>query len=92
MRRLVFADDLFQLSKVPLQKTVHVVKKAIENLSGCKFQDCLHLFPIDTFSSNALKIFVFAIGDNDSLKLKRTTKCLDVNCSFLLLQTSLQNT
>ncbi|XP_022967167.1 outer envelope protein 64, mitochondrial [Cucurbita maxima] len=34
MRRLVFADDLFQLSKVPLQKTVHVVKKAIENLSG----------------------------------------------------------
>ncbi|XP_022141957.1 outer envelope protein 64, mitochondrial [Momordica charantia] len=34
MRRLVFADDLFQLSKVPLQKTVHVVKKAIESLSG----------------------------------------------------------
>ncbi|KAI9177878.1 hypothetical protein LWI28_020220 [Acer negundo] len=33
-RRLVFADDLFQLSKVPKQKTVHVICKAIESLSG----------------------------------------------------------
>ncbi|XP_048337459.2 outer envelope protein 64, mitochondrial isoform X1 [Ziziphus jujuba] len=33
-RRFVFADDLFQLSKVPTQKTVYVVVKAIENLSG----------------------------------------------------------
>ncbi|XP_022744382.1 outer envelope protein 64, mitochondrial-like isoform X3 [Durio zibethinus] len=33
-RRLVFADDLFQLSKVPKQKTVYVVGKAIEKLSG----------------------------------------------------------
>ncbi|KAJ7968214.1 outer envelope protein 64, mitochondrial [Quillaja saponaria] len=34
VRRLIFADDLFQLSKVPLQKTVHVISKTIENLSG----------------------------------------------------------
>uniref|UniRef100_A0A2N9HR32 Amidase domain-containing protein n=1 Tax=Fagus sylvatica TaxID=28930 RepID=A0A2N9HR32_FAGSY len=33
-RRLIFADDLFQLSKVPTQKTLYVVSKAIENLSG----------------------------------------------------------
>ncbi|XP_039037954.1 outer envelope protein 64, mitochondrial-like isoform X1 [Hibiscus syriacus] len=33
-RQLVFADDLFQLSKVPRQKTVHVVSKAVEKLSG----------------------------------------------------------
>ncbi|KAE8716774.1 Outer envelope protein 64 [Hibiscus syriacus] len=33
-RQLVFADDLFQLSKVPSQKTVHVVSKAVEKLSG----------------------------------------------------------
>ncbi|KAM6554529.1 hypothetical protein CsatB_015291 [Cannabis sativa] len=33
-RRLIFADDLFQLSKIPTQRTVHVVSKAIENLSG----------------------------------------------------------
>lgn len=58
MRRLVFADDLFQLSKVPLQKTVHVVKKAIENLSGCKFQDRSHVFPIEAFSSSALKVIL----------------------------------
>lgn len=38
-RRLVFADDLFQLSKVPKQKTVYVVSKAIEKLSGCKLHD-----------------------------------------------------
>ncbi|XP_057978067.1 outer envelope protein 64, mitochondrial [Malania oleifera] len=33
-RRFIFADDLFQLSKVPKQKTVHVVSKVTENLSG----------------------------------------------------------
>ena len=36
VRRLMIADDLFQLSKVPKQKTVHVVNKVAENLSGCK--------------------------------------------------------
>lgn len=35
-RRLIFADDLFQLSKIPTQRTVQVVRKVIENLSGCK--------------------------------------------------------
>lgn len=38
-RRLIFADDLFQLSKVPTEKTVQVVAKAIERLSGCKLPD-----------------------------------------------------
>ena len=37
-RRLIFADDLFQLSKVPKQKAEGVIGKAIENLSGCKLQ------------------------------------------------------
>lgn len=36
-RHIIIADDLFQLSKVPPQKTVSVVSKAIEKLSGCKF-------------------------------------------------------
>ncbi|XP_030944215.1 outer envelope protein 64, mitochondrial isoform X2 [Quercus lobata] len=35
-RRLIFADDLFQFSKVPPQKILNVVNKAIENLSGYK--------------------------------------------------------
>ncbi|KAL6329680.1 hypothetical protein AAG906_026417 [Vitis piasezkii] len=34
VRNLMIADDLFQLSKVPKQKTVHVVNKVAENLSG----------------------------------------------------------
>ncbi|KAK9286325.1 hypothetical protein L1049_014716 [Liquidambar formosana] len=33
-RRFIFAEDFFQLSKVPKQKTVYVVCKVIENLSG----------------------------------------------------------
>lgn len=33
-RRLIFADDLFQLLNVPKQKTVRVIAKAIEKLSG----------------------------------------------------------
>lgn len=36
-RRLIFVDDCFQFSKVPKQKTLHVVRKAAEKLSGCKF-------------------------------------------------------
>ncbi|XP_031261234.1 outer envelope protein 64, mitochondrial isoform X4 [Pistacia vera] len=34
--RLIFADDVFQLSKVPKLKTLHVISKAIERLSGYK--------------------------------------------------------
>ncbi|KAA8536460.1 hypothetical protein F0562_028938 [Nyssa sinensis] len=33
-RHFIIADDLFQLSKVPKQKTVHVVNKVTEKLSG----------------------------------------------------------
>ncbi|KAL8540560.1 hypothetical protein ACS0TY_001988 [Phlomoides rotata] len=40
-RHIIIADDLFQLSKVPMQKTVHVVRKAVEKLSG--YQTPKHL-------------------------------------------------
>nr|DAD41113.1 TPA_asm: hypothetical protein HUJ06_015436 [Nelumbo nucifera] len=33
-RRFIFADDCFQLSKVPKQKSVYVVNRSTENLSG----------------------------------------------------------
>ncbi|XP_057419615.1 outer envelope protein 64, mitochondrial-like isoform X2 [Lotus japonicus] len=33
-RRIIFADDLFQLSKVATQKTIYAIGKAIENMSG----------------------------------------------------------
>lgn len=45
-RRIVVADDLFQLSKVPQQKTVYIVSKVTEKLSGCKFL-CPRLFNIE---------------------------------------------
>ena len=35
-RRFIIADDCFELSRVPKEKSVHVLKKAIEGLSGCK--------------------------------------------------------
>ncbi|WVZ22266.1 hypothetical protein V8G54_000810 [Vigna mungo] len=38
-RRIIFADDLFQLSTIPTQRTIHVIGKAIENMSGCKLLD-----------------------------------------------------
>lgn len=40
-RRLIFADDLFQLSKVPKQKAEVVINKAIENLS--RYQPQQHI-------------------------------------------------
>lgn len=43
-RCLIFADDLFQLSKVPRQKTDYVIRKAIENLCGCKLQGFFFFF------------------------------------------------
>ncbi|GMH03011.1 hypothetical protein Nepgr_004850 [Nepenthes gracilis] len=33
-RRILLADDLFELSQIPKQKAAYVVSKAIENLSG----------------------------------------------------------
>ncbi|KAI3755293.1 hypothetical protein L1987_55089 [Smallanthus sonchifolius] len=33
-RRIIVADDLFQLSKIPQQKTVHIVSKVTEKLAG----------------------------------------------------------
>ncbi|KAE9613448.1 hypothetical protein Lal_00016381 [Lupinus albus] len=40
-RCIIFADDLFQLSKVQTQKTIHAISKAIENLSG--YQAAKHM-------------------------------------------------
>ncbi|TKY71466.1 Outer envelope protein 64 [Spatholobus suberectus] len=49
-RRIIFADDLFQLSKVPSQKTVHIIGKAIENLSG--YQSPQHMNLCQYIASN----------------------------------------
>ncbi|XP_014517079.1 outer envelope protein 64, mitochondrial-like [Vigna radiata var. radiata] len=49
-RRIIFADDLFQLSKVPSQKTVYIIDKAIENLSG--YQSPQHMNICQYIASN----------------------------------------
>ncbi|XP_061365456.1 outer envelope protein 64, mitochondrial [Gastrolobium bilobum] len=49
-RRIMFADDLFQLSKVPTQKTVYVIGKAIENLSD--YQSPKHMNLCQYIASN----------------------------------------
>lgn len=48
-RRLIFADDLFQLSKVPIQKIVHAISKVIEVLSGCKLPALFVFILCDVF-------------------------------------------
>ncbi|OMP05762.1 Amidase [Corchorus olitorius] len=50
VRRVVFADDLFQLSKVPKEKTVYVICKAIEKLSG--YQPPKHIKFVQYIASN----------------------------------------
>ncbi|XP_054777787.1 outer envelope protein 64, mitochondrial isoform X1 [Prosopis cineraria] len=49
-RRIIFADDLFQLSKVPMQKTVYAISKAVENLSG--YQSSKHMNLCQYIASN----------------------------------------
>ncbi|KAK7331715.1 hypothetical protein VNO80_28452 [Phaseolus coccineus] len=49
-RRIIFADDLFQLSKVPSQKTVYIINRAIENLSG--YQSPQHMNICQYIASN----------------------------------------
>ncbi|KAK8636561.1 hypothetical protein V6N13_124306 [Hibiscus sabdariffa] len=56
-RRLVFADDLFQLSKVPKQKTLYVVSKALEKLSG--YQHPQHINFSEYIASNVPSLKAF---------------------------------
>ncbi|KAI4299098.1 hypothetical protein L6164_032589 [Bauhinia variegata] len=53
-RRIIFADDLFQLSKVSVQKTVDVICRAIQNLSG--YQSSKHINLCHHITSNVLSL------------------------------------
>lgn len=57
-RRLVFADDLFQLSKVPKQKAEGVINKAIENLSGYQPQQHINFGQHISLNVPSLKGFL----------------------------------
>ncbi|KAL1328117.1 hypothetical protein HN51_038048 [Arachis hypogaea] len=55
-RSIIFADDLFQLSKIPTQKTVYVVGKAIENMSGYQVPKHMNLCPYIASKVPSLKL------------------------------------
>lgn len=57
-RRLIFADDLFQLSKVPEQKAEVVINKAIENLSGYQPQQHINFGQHISLNVPSLKGFL----------------------------------
>ncbi|XP_061970390.1 outer envelope protein 64, mitochondrial [Populus nigra] len=57
-RRLMFADDLFQLSKVPKQKAEGVISKAIENLSGYQPQQHINFGQHISLNVPSLKGFL----------------------------------
>ncbi|KAL3515533.1 hypothetical protein ACH5RR_022435 [Cinchona calisaya] len=66
-RRLIIADDLFQLSKVPKWKTVDVVKKVTEKLSG--YQKVSHMNFGQYISSNVPSLK----GFRDELKKQQNS-------------------
>lgn len=57
-RRLIFADDLFQLSKFPKQKAEVVINKAIENLSGYQPQQHINFGQHISLNVPSLKGFL----------------------------------
>lgn len=77
-RRIVIADDLFQLSKVPLQKTVSVVSKAVEKLSG--YQTPKHIQFGQYIASNVPSLKLFCEESTN----KRTASTLRALSSAML--------
>ncbi|KAF3435026.1 hypothetical protein FNV43_RR22113 [Rhamnella rubrinervis] len=78
-RRLVFADDLFQLSKVPTQKSVHVIRKVTENLSG--YQPPKHMNLGQYIASNVPSLKGFR---EESTKLQNGTLTLKALSSVMV--------
>ncbi|KAL2254422.1 outer envelope protein 64, mitochondrial [Sesamum indicum] len=78
-RRIIIADDLFQLSKVPLQKTVYVVSKATERLSG--YQTPKHMNFGQYIASNVPSLKSF---HEESEKLQIGTSTLRALSSAML--------
>ncbi|KDP40901.1 hypothetical protein JCGZ_24900 [Jatropha curcas] len=78
-RRLIFADDLFQLSKVPKQKTEYVISKAIEKLSG--YQPLKHMNLGQYIASNVQSLKGFC---EESTHLQNGTSTLKALSSVMV--------
>ncbi|WCJ18718.1 Glutamyl-tRNA(Gln) amidotransferase subunit A [Euphorbia peplus] len=79
VRRLVFADDLFQLSKVPKLKTDYIISKAIENLSG--YQPPNHMNFGQYIASNVSSLKEFR---EESTNLSKGTSALKALSSVMV--------
>lgn len=79
-KRFVVADDLFQLSKVPQQKTVYVVSKVTEKLSG--YQPPKHMNLAQHISSSVPSLKVFC---EQSTNLQNGTSTLKALSTVMLL-------
>lgn len=79
-RRIVVADDLFQLSKVPQQKTVYIVSKVTEKLSG--YQQPKHMNIGQYICSNVPGLKYF---HNEESNLQNGTNALKALSSAMLL-------
>lgn len=69
-RCLVFADDLFQVSKIPIHRTVHIISKVIESLSGCKLQYFLNILIVIEYLVSLHLFFVLHLCCNAKKKKK----------------------
>ncbi|XP_010520942.1 PREDICTED: outer envelope protein 64, mitochondrial [Tarenaya hassleriana] len=78
-RCFIFADDLFELSYIPKQKTVHVIRKGIENLSG--YQSPKHMNLGQHVASNIPSLKGFC---EQSVNLQNSASTLKVLSSVML--------
>ncbi|KAJ6963797.1 outer envelope protein 64 [Populus alba x Populus x berolinensis] len=78
-RHLIFADDLFQLSKVPKQKAEGVISKAFENLSGYQPQQHINFGQHISLNVPSLKRF-----RDQSTKLQNGISNLKALCSAMV--------
>ncbi|XP_073260619.1 outer envelope protein 64, mitochondrial isoform X2 [Populus alba] len=78
-RHLIFADDLFQLSKVPKQKAEGVISKAFENLSGYQPQQHINFGQHISLNVPSLKGF-----RDQSTKLQNGISNLKALCSAMV--------
>ncbi|KAJ4790189.1 Glutamyl-tRNA(Gln) amidotransferase subunit A [Rhynchospora pubera] len=81
-RHFIFADDCFQLSNVPIQKTVNVISNSIESLSG--FQAPKHMNISQYIASNVPSLKEFYEPSSKSSKAASSIKALST--VMLLLQ------
>ncbi|CAM0944083.1 unnamed protein product [Alopecurus aequalis] len=79
-RQLVFADDCFELLKVPNQKTMHVIESAVDTLPG--YQPPKHINIGQYIISNVPTLKEFC---EPSTKLQEGNSALKALCTVMLL-------